>query len=202
MANVNFFELEACLSSLLAYFDKHPREASTALFQARVVKVDAHLRETIETTDRIYNKWRVEGGEERLAYKHLQKAVKAAQRQLAALDAVGYPTQVVSYWDQEDTLEAAQQMLAFLKEHREDLDFADESLSEIQRLLNNVEREGEEVTTALAGYREVSSSRKLAMEIVQDIIKEVRPSMRREFGRDSEAYKSIRWPAMLDPDPM
>lgn len=202
MPNVNFFELEACLSTLQAFCQKHPRKPYVARHATEVDAVAQRLQSAVGETDRVYTQWRLEHGEDKLAYKQLQKAYKGAQRQLKALGVMGYPEQVVSYWDEEDTLEAAQQMLSFLQEHKKALDFAADTITELKRLLDVVSREEGETRDALGSYRRISGDRKLAMEFAIEVIGAMRRAMRRDLGRHSELYLSVRWPAMVEPDPM
>lgn len=202
MPNVNVFELEACLGSLVSLCERHPRKPIVAQYGKAISAAQARLVEAMRETDQVYTRWRVEGGEDKLAYKQLQRATRAAQRQLEALGVVGYPSEEVGYWDEAEAVAAAQAMVAFLEEHRKALDFAEAAASELKKLLGGSARESGETKEALDHYRRISMDRKAAMEAAAEVIGAVRVELRREVGVEGELYRAIRWPAMVAPDPL
>lgn len=200
-SNVNLIEMQACLRDLKAHVEQHPRKSYVNEFGERVLRVHRALDEDVAMVDARFIHWRLEIGEEKLALKHLQRTFKRAQKALSDAGALGYPEQVVNYWDEDDTLAAAREMLDFLREHQSSLDFADDFIGDLDRLLSGSRTEMRETTDALDAYRRVMGQRKVVMENALQIIGAVRRAMREDLGVGHADYQSIKWPAMLEPDP-
>ncbi len=202
MANVNLFELEGCLVALKGFCEQNPRKPYVLRYRSGVEEAQRLLKAALTETDQTYTRWRLEMGGDQLAHKHLQRAFKRLQGKLRELGAVGWPEEPVSYWDDAKTVEAAKEMLAFLEEHQKGLDFAAEGIAELKGLLGGSTKEAHEHTEALEAYRRVAAQRKEGMELALDIVSELREELRADLGRDSEAYRAMKWPAMLNSDPL
>ena len=199
--NVNFFELENCLESLVHFVEKHSKKRYVSEYGPGALKALEQLRLHTEKTDRTYTKWRLELGEGRLALKTLQRTYKRAQRALADAGAIDYPQEVISYWEPDETVDGVKTMLDYLKEHRENLDFAEDFITDLSNLLEGAGKEGEEADKAFDSYKRISGTRKLAMEDAISAIDVLRRRIRDDLGRDHADYRAIRWPAMVAPDP-
>ena len=199
--NVNLFELEGCLEGLDLFLEKHPKKSYVGEYGPLARRALNNLKNHTALTDASYTKWRLEIGEGKLAYKKLQRAYKRAQRTLENAGAIGYPEDVVGYWDEEETVEGTGLMLEYLKEHQSSLDFAEGIVAELSELLKHAGSEGQEADKALTAYKKISGTRKLAMEDAIMAIDNLRRRIRDDIGREHADYKAIRWPAMVAPDP-
>jgi hypothetical protein len=116
---------------------------------------------------------------------------------------MGWPEQKVEYYlEMDTTLAACEEMREYLTRHRQQLDFADEAVENLSRLIESVGKEESEAGSALAEYTKISGRRKWVMEHAIDVIHDLRPLVRRDLGMAHPDYVAIKWPAMVSPDPM
>ncbi len=198
--NVNFFELENCLDTLVPFIERHPQKGYVKDFGPRARKAKDHLHQSFRDTDAVYTKWRLELGEGQLAMKHLQRACKKTQAHLEEVGAIGFPEDVVDYWDEGATVACAKAIIAWLKENEAALDKAAPMIAEIQTKLAAATGDVETGDQSLETYQRLSGGRKLAMEDAILAIDVLRRSIRDDLGIESPEYQAIRWPAMVAPD--
>ena len=203
MPNVNLVELETCLETLLAFLERNVRKSYAAENKDRVEGALDLFRCALRDTDVVYNTWRVERADGKLAYKLLHRHYVRLQRQLEDEGAMGWPEQSVEYYLEEDsTMGACREMREYLARYRQQIDFADEEIGNLDRLIENAGREVTEAGAALSDYRKLSGRRKSAMEHAIELIKDLRPVVRRDLGVEHPEYYGIKWPAAVSPDPM
>lgn len=200
MANVNMFELEDCLNTLLPFIGKNPLKPYIKDYGRGVQSSIDSLREIFAETDRQYLEWR---NGEATAQTHLKKAhvaYKTAQRRLALLD-VDYPTQSVDYLKVEDMERAARAMTAALKAHSASVDGAQELIDTLNTHIDKSARALAESVRARDEYSRAISRRIRAIENAEDTIRFLRVHIRADLGHRHPEYAAIRWPAVLAPDP-
>lgn len=205
MANLNLFELETCLKNLDTFATRHPRKAYATRLHARVKTALATFREQETSTDKLYFAWRRELAEDLNAVKSLNRVYKEAQSQLAALGVIfdsdhEHLARRIGYFDKDELLGYVDDMIDFLNQNRHSLDFAAESIAEMERFKALSTNEHSETDQARELYRRKAVGRKMAIENATNIIVDFRDAIRNDVGPDSPLYTSILWPAALNPD--
>ena len=94
------------------------------------------------------------------------------------------------------------EMRDYLVRFRQQIDFADEEVTHLNRLIGDAGREELAAGEALQAYQRIAGRRKSAMDHVIKVITDLRPLLRRDLGIDHPEYRAIRWPAAVSPDPM
>lgn len=194
MSNVNFNELQVCLDDCLAYCKKYPERQHVRELEARLIRADQEFKQGIAISDRKFIKWRNESGDEMLQWKHLANQLAAIQRQLKSVNAVGYPSRRVMYWDVELLEVAIMEMISYLRSRVDVISFAQEQLDNLERRLDSCQSEDDDSERALKTYTRHVAMRADGMRMATDNIAAFRRAMRRELGKTSADYKSIRWP--------
>lgn len=194
MANVNFNELQVCLDDCLAYCKKHPERPHVREMEARLIRADQEFKQGIAISDRKFTVWRDEHGDEMLQRKHLANQLASLQRKLASVNAVGFPSQRVMYWDQELLENAVLAMITYLRARVDVISFAQEQIDVLERRLDNCRGEDDDSERALKNYTRHVALRADGMRMATDTIAAMRRTMRRELGKNSADYQSIRWP--------
>lgn len=194
MSNVNFNELQVCLDDCLAYCKKYPERQHVRELEARLIRADQEFKQGIATSDRKFTKWRNESGDEMLQWKHLANQLSALQRKLASVNAVGFPSRRVMYWDEELLEIAVLEMLAYLRTRVDVIPFAQEQLDNLERRLDSCKSEDDDSERALKSYTRHVAMRADGMRMATDNIAAFRRAMRRELGVKNADYQSIRWP--------
>ena len=201
MPNVNLFELSSCLDSLLSFMERFPRKPY-AEHTDRIRRVRADFRTTLAQTDADYTHWRLGVGQGMSAFKQMQAAFKQLQARLQDEGAVGWPEAEVKYLEAEQAAAVTLEMIGFLQEHQEALDFGESEAARLIRLLEGALQEDRDESVSMDKYLRASMGRKLVMEQAIELIQEVRPLVRRDLGREHPDYQGISWPATVAPDPM
>jgi hypothetical protein len=165
-----------------------------------MLDVRAELKESWEITDKYFAAWRREAGEDKVSYKNIAKILQEVQSRLARIDAIGYPDRRVMYWDEELLEQAVAEMVAYLEEHRGNIDFAEDYLTRIDQLLDTAHTEHDQSSDALRSYKRFFRSRRDALSNAYHIIGEFRDSIRRNLGKDHPDYQQIRWAWSISPD--
>ncbi len=194
MSNVNFNELQVCLDDCLAYCKKHPERQHVLNLEARLIRADHEFKQGIAISDREFTKWRNESGEEMLQWKHLANQLAALQRKLGSVNAVGFPSRRVMYWDAELLQNAVLEMIAYLRTRVDVISFAKEQIDNLERRLDSCNSEDGDSERALKSYTRHVANRASGMRMATDNIAAFRRELRRELGKTSADYKSIRWP--------
>jgi len=201
MANVNLFELEECLEGLVPFVSNHPDKDYVRTHGAHVTTVLAELRAALAETDQHYYDWRMGDGGGQTSLKKLHLAFKAAQRQLAAVGAIGYPDEAVDYLDDANMRELGLAMVAWLQDHAGVIEGADELIASLKNHLERSRKGLAEGTQAREDYQRTVSKRIRAIEQAEDVVRTMRLNMRVDLGPRDKTYTAIPWPAALAPDP-
>lgn len=200
MSYANYFEISKCLSDSLAYCQEHPdREHSK--FHGKLLKRAQDRLETARAkSDQEFTEWRMENREDMLAWKHLASELQKVQKRLSRVNAVGYLDQKVMYWYHDALISAVAEMIDYLKARTDDLDFAVDAIAKLERKQEKATSEVTESGRALDEYLRYSKMRADAMREVTDTIAGFRKRLRRDLGKQDEAYQAIRWPQQIASD--
>ncbi len=201
MANVNMFELEDCLNTLLPFIDKNPSKPYVKDYGRSVRASIDLLKDAIQETDQHYLDWRNGEFTSQTHLKKLHRAYKEAQQQLALVGAQGYPTHPVDYLDMDAMESAAREMLAFLKANKNLVDGAQSFVEALNTHLDKSARTLSESVRAREDYSRSVSRRIRAIEQAEDVIRVLRVHIRADLGHRHPEYAAVRWPAVLAPDP-
>ncbi len=196
----NVFELTSCLDDCIAYCDKHPERDHSRFHGPLLRGAKRDLTKSTERADKEFVEWRMESREDRLAWKHLARRVSAIQRKLDAVNAIGYVDQNVNYWDPETLLDVVAEMIRYLREREEDIDFAADEAGQLERLRAKAVSEDDETERALDEYLRFSKMRSDGLTTAKDTIANFRKALRRDLTTRNEDYQAIRWPHQVAPD--
>lgn len=200
MSYANVFELNACLDDSLNYCKSHPERRHCQDFSGLLAAAKANLDKGLKVSDERFSHWRMEDGDGRLAWKHLSKELAAVQNKLRRVNAIGYLDQKVMYWDPEMLVAAVNEMVDYLRERTDDLDFAADAADSMERQLERATSEKAESNQALKEYKRFSQVRSDAMVNTVDTIASFRRAVRRELGQHHADYQAIRWPQAVASD--
>ena len=196
----NVFELTKCLADCIEYCEEYPDRRHSDFYLPLLEQAQDELRKTTDRANREFVEWRMESRDDELAWKHLSRKLSNIQDQLASVNAIGYIDQNVSYRNREALEEAVDEMMDYLRERTDDLDFADDEADKLERQLTKAKSEGEESERALDEYLRFSKMRANGLTTTKDTIANFRKALRRDLGRRDETYQSIRWPQQIAPD--
>lgn len=200
MPYANISETTACLNDCIDFAKEHQELDYCEHHLPLMLDVRAELKEAWDTTDKYFSKWRREAGEDKVSYKNIAKLLQEIQRRLERIDAIGYPDRRVMYWDEELLEQAVAEMVTYLEEHRDNIDFADDYLTRMEQLLDTAHTEHDQSEDALRAYQRFFRSRRDALSNAYHIIGEFRDSIRRNLGKDHPDYQRIRWAWSVSPD--
>ncbi len=200
MPTANVLEMESCLNDCIRFCDEHPDLEIVQLFRERIVKTQRKWRKSVRESDSEHRDWRAEQKEGRVVQKERAMALREVQRELRRIGALDFPSQRVLYWD-EDALDAViSEMITYLREHRDDLDFASDYLDTFERLRKMVAEEEKEEGMALKNFQRSIDMRREAMGEMASMISEFRGALRRQLGKKHPDYLSINWPHAINSD--
>lgn len=200
MATANVIELEACLKDAIAFCEANPKHEFVQYFAPRLKRARAKWGGSVRDSDMHYLRWQTEVREDRVSWKRLATELKATQNQLRKLNAIGYPAEMVLYWDTEILGDAVQKMIDYLASRTDVLPMATERVETLTRLLGLAESEDSEADDALKEFKRHVLFRSEAMGTLSATLADFRVSMRRALGKRSADYQSISWPLTLAPD--
>lgn len=200
MANANVLELETCLAECLTYCAAHPKQSFVSFYQPRLEHARERWYDSVELSDAHYLDWQREALEDRVAWKRLATELKATQNRLRKVNALGYPDQTVRHWDEEILTAAVREMVDYLQSRADVIEIANERIDMLNRLLSAALSDDNEADTALRSFKRHVLFRADAMGTLGAVIGDFRVAMRRELGKKSDDYKSIRWPMTIAPD--
>jgi chromosome segregation ATPase len=200
MPYANVTELRFCLKDCIKFCEDHPEKEYCEVHGPRLEEALDNLMSVINKTDKQWSKFMSEKGEDKVAWKKLAKALSAAQRELASVDAIGYPDAKLQYWYEERLARVSEQMVDYLESRKDAIDFAESHISKLETALDAARGEDKESNMALREYNRYAGSRKDAIADCNHVIGGFRDSIRRDLGKDDEEYQSIRWAQSVAPD--
>ncbi|MFW5967474.1 MAG: hypothetical protein ACOCV2_08150 [Persicimonas sp.] len=200
MPYANISELSACLNDCIAYCREHPEHDFCARMQPNLVELREELDEAWDVTDARFSLWRREAGEDKLSWKKLARTLRDVQKRLEKIDAIGFPNERVMYWDAPLLEVAVEDMVEYLSEHADDIEFAQDYIEKMERLRDSAHDEHDESREALRSYRRHFRARRDTLAHSAHLIGEFRDAMRNELGEDHDDYQSIRWAWSVSPD--
>lgn len=200
MTYANMFELTKSLADCLEYCREHPERDHTEFHCSLLADAQEQLERTTDKADREFVEWRMENREDMLAWKHLAGQMKAVQKELDAVNAIGYIDQKINYWNREALLEAVDEMLDYLRERTDVIDFAEKRADKLERQKRKALSEDDDSDRALDEYIRFSKMQSDGLVSAKETIANFRKVLRRDLGTDHEDYQSIRWPHQVSPD--
>lgn len=200
MPYANIAEVSTCLTDCIAFCQEHQDVDYCEHHLPLMLDVQNELKEAWATTDKYFATWRREAGQDKLSWKNLAKLLREVQQRLERIDAIGYPDKRVMYWDEPILERAVREMMAYLAERADDIDFAEDYLTRFEQLLDTAHSEHDESADALRSYQRHFRSRRDALQNAYHVIGEFRDSMRRNRGKDDPEYQKIRWAWSVSPD--
>lgn len=200
MPNANLIELETSLKDCLQYCEQRPESELTKLYHKRLKFVQNQLEQSILESDQQHARWRTEEREQLLSWKHLAHALRDTQNKLRRLGAQAFPAQRILYWDHAQLLAVVDQMLEYLREHAETIEFAAEDAEKMVRCIEKTRADGQDENIALKAFERFVDLRREAISEAGNLIGEFRVSMRRLLGKRHADYKGIFWPYAIASD--
>lgn len=200
MPNANLIELETSLKDCLQYCERNADSELARLFHKRIARTKHQLESSIATSDDYHTRWRTEEREHFVAWKQLAQCLNETKRQLRSINESGFNPAQVLYWDREILTKEANDMVAYLSEKTESIDFAASNIERIERLLDTTVSEGAEELRARKDFQRFVDVRREAISEAGSMIGEFRVAMRRVLGKAHEDYQSIFWPYAIASD--
>lgn len=200
MANANVLELETCLDECIAYCATHQKRDFVEFYEPRLLHAKERWYESVEVSDRHYLDWQREFREDRIAWRKLATEYKATQDALRKLNAVGYPDEIVRYWDEDILTAAVEKLVGYLESRKDVISIADERIEALTRGTASAQGEDTAADAALRQFKLQVLFRAEAMGTMTSAIGDFRVAMRRSLGKKSDEYLSIRWPMTVAPD--
>lgn len=200
MPNANIIELETCLEDCIDYCEAHPEATYAQLFEEHLRKIRRKWRESVRVSEKHHKRWREEQRQERVAWKQLSSVLRQVQTELRRVGAIDFPSERVLYWDEELLVEAVERMKAYLREHADAIDFAQESIDRFERIEGVASSEEREAEGALKDFQRFIDLRREAMGELNAIIREFRVALRRALGKRHPDYLAISWPYSIASD--
>lgn len=196
----NVVELTRCLDDCIEYCHKFPDREHCTVHLPLLRQARRDLEDTTKRSDREFTQWRMEGREDRQAWKQLAKKLKSIQKKLARVNAIGYVDHTINYWDQEALVEAVDEMIDYLRARTDDLEFAEDDADRLERQKNKARSENKESGRALEEYIRFSKLRADGLTHARDTIANFRLALRRSLGVRAAEYQAIRWPQNVASD--
>lgn len=200
MPHANVTELRYCLKDCISYCEEHEEKEYCEVHLPRLVETLDNLENAIAKTDQKWIKYKSEYGEGKIAWKQLAKTVREAQRELASVDAIGYPDREPQYWIEEELVALVEALQDYLEERKDAIDFADRYLTKLETQLDASDSEETQQVDARRVYSRFVGARKDAIADCGHVIGGFRESIRRDLGKDHPDYESIRWAQSVAPD--
>lgn len=200
MSYANVFELTKCLKDCLEYCRQHPDREHAQFHKSLILDAQKELDKSTDKADREFVEWRMESRDDRLAWKHLAAKLAAVQRELDAVNAIGYLDQKVMYWNQEHLLAAVAEMIKYLRDRADSIDFADDAADKLERQRDKALSEDDESDRALDEYLRFSKLRSDGLTKAKATIANFRKTLRRDLSTRDKDYQAIRWPQQVSPD--
>ena len=200
MPNANRFELETCLKDCLRFCDEHPDLDVVQVFHERFTLAAHHYADSMEMSDKTHAKWRVEEREEMVAWKQIASNLRDTQNTLRRMGAFGYPEHRVLYWDRVLLLEVVDEMITYLRDHADDIEWSKGTVDLFERQVGSAKSEGRDQTDALKTFQRYIDVRRESMSELGALIGEFRVALRRTFGKKDPRYGSIHWPYAIASD--
>jgi hypothetical protein len=200
MAYANIAEINVCLADCLQYCEQNPGAEYCVQYVPQLRRVIADLRQTKLSSDHYYSRWRLEVGDDKRSWKTVATLLREVQVRLKKVDAIGFPDRRVMYWDVPLLEVAARDMMDYLRDRSDDIDFAADYLTRFEQAIATAHGEDDQSEDALHSYRNHIGARRDAVSDATHVITGLRTAMRKELGKDSPEYKSIRWTWALAPD--
>ena len=196
----NVFELSKCLDDCIEYCRNHSDQEHARFHLPLLQQARRQLDETTDRAEKEMYDWKAAFGQDKLALKTLSKKLRSIQDQLDKVNAIGYIDQTVMYWDRKPLLAATNEMIDYLREREDALDFAADAADKLERLRDKALNEGEESDRAREEYLRFSKMRADGLITAKETIANFRKALRRELGRSNEDYQAIQWPQQVAPD--
>lgn len=200
MSYANMFELKSCLKDAIAYCEAHAERVHSQTYTELLTKAYADLLSAVEVSNKHFTSWRVEDREDKMAWKNLAKELRETQIELARVGAVGYFDQRILYWDTDLLAAAVKEMLEYLEDRKDDLDFAQKKIDVLQRQTSQALNEDFESGQKLKQYLRFAQVRSDAMKNAINTISGFRRVLRKDLGKGSEEYLALRWPIAVASD--
>ena len=200
MSYANIFELTKCLQDCVEYCRNNPDWAQSEFYLTLLEDALQELEKSSARADQELSQWRMEARDDRLAWKQLARELAAIQKALREVNAVGFLDQRVMYRNTERLLAAVAEMITYLREREEEINFASDRIEKLERLRQKALSEGQESDRALDEYLRFSKLRSNGLTKAKDTIANVRRAMRRDLGTDHPKYQAIRWPYQVASD--
>lgn len=200
MGTANVIELETALKESLEYCRAHPEREFVQYYEPRLAQAKKKWEESVKLSDRHYLQWQDEFIADKIAWKRLGAELRATQKMLHRIGAIGYPTTSLYHWDEEILSALTLKMMSYLEERTDVIDGAAERLDNLKRLLEGAQGEMSEAGVALHEFNRYVLFRAEAMGTLSATLSAFRVSMRRTLGKKNPEYLSIRWPMTLSPD--
>ena len=200
MANVNMAELRSALESCVEFCREHDDRDYCQRHKALLEDALEELDESRRETDEYFADWRVEQRQQKKAWKDLAKELRETQKELGRVNAMGYPDERIMYWDEEILEETLEEMIAYLEDHADDYEFAEDQAGTLERKLEFAHDKGEDQKDALRVYQTKVKKRSDAMGGAAQVVRDFRQLLRDQLGEGHDDYESIRWPYGISPD--
>jgi chromosome segregation ATPase len=200
MANVNMAELRSTLEHCVEFCRKHDERDYCQRHRPLLENALEELEESRKETDQYFADWRECQRQQKKSWKELAGELRDAQKELDRVNAYGYPDERIRYWDEERLEEAIDEMIEYLQEHTDEIDFAADLADKLDRKLDIAHQYVDEQEDALDVYRSKIKKRSDAMGGAAQVIGDFRELLRDELGIEDEEYQSIRWPYNISPD--
>lgn len=200
MSYANVSELKACLRDCVKFCREHSDRSYCQEHLSRLERGLSELRKRFEMTDQYYARWKAEHREDRQTWKKLAKNLKSVQNKLERIEAIGFPDERVSYWDEERLEAVARNMIDYLREHVDDIEFAEDEADRLERGIDSGHSDHHDNDKAFDTYHRFAQYRGEALSHASQVIAGFRESMRRNLGKDHPDYQEIRWAQSVSPD--
>ena len=200
MGTANVIELETALEESLAYCRAHPEREFVKYYEPRLLRAKQRWDESVRLSDQHYLAWQSDFIEDKIAWKRLGAEVRATQKMLRRVGAVGYPTQSIWHWDEEILTALTLEVMEYLRGRTDVITGAGERLDNLKRLLESAQGETTEAGVALHEFSRYVLFRAQAMGTLSATLADFRVSMRRTLGKRNPEYRAVRFPLSLAPD--
>lgn len=200
MPYASISEVIVCLKDCITYCKEHPERDYCERFAPQLIDLQRELNEAWETSDRRFADWRKETGEDKLSWKKLARTLRDVQNRLEKVDAIGYPNERVMYWDAPVLEKAVDDMVAYLRDRTDDIDFAQDYIDRMEQLRDVAHTEHDESSDALRDYQNHFRARRDTLSQAAHLIGAFRDEMRSHLSEDHSDYQNIRWAWSISPD--
>lgn len=200
MSYANVFELTKCLQDCLEYCRQHPDRGHSQFYESLIRNAKEELEQSTDKANQEFTEWRMESRDDKLAWKHLAAKLASIQKQLDAVNAIGFLDQKVMYWNRPNLVAAVDKMILYLRERTDDIEFAADEADALERQKQKAQSEDNEADRALDDYIRFSKLRSDGLTNAKETIANFRKALRRDLTIRSAEYQAIRWPQQVAPD--